>query len=266
MRGLTWVLLCALLVGCATSPTGRSQLKLLSDAEMARMGEAAYQDVKKQTPATADPKISGYVSCVADAITRHVNSRVRWEVTVFDSEQVNAFALPGGKIGVYTGLLGVAENQHQLAAVIGHEVAHVIADHGNARVSAQFATSAGLVAASVLAGAGDSPQKQELFALLGLGAQVGILLPYGRAQETEADILGLDYMARAGFDPRESVALWRRMGRKGGAQPPEFLSTHPSHGTRIETLQEHMPDAMRRYEAARARGDDPQCGPPAPVE
>ncbi|NIR29849.1 MAG: M48 family metallopeptidase [Gammaproteobacteria bacterium] len=261
MRGYTWVLVCSLLVGCATSPTGRTQLKLLSDSEMAKMGEAAYLDIKKQTPASTDPKVTGYVSCVSDAITRQVDSRVRWEVTVFDSDEVNAFALPGGKIGVYKGLLGVAENQHQLAAVIGHEVGHVIADHGNARVSAQFATSAGLVVASVLAGAGESPQKQELFALLGLGAQVGILLPYGRAQETESDILGLDYMARAGFDPRESVALWRRMAEKGGGQPPEFLSTHPSHGTRIETLRKHIPEAVKRYEAARARGENPQCGP-----
>lgn len=262
MRGLTWTLICGLLVGCATSPTGRTQLKLFPDSQMAQMGAAAYEDIKKQTPVTTDPALTDYVTCVADAITRQVKSDARWEVTVFDSEQVNAFALPGGKIGVYTGLLDVAQNQHQLAAVIGHEVGHVIADHGNARVSTQFATSAGLELAAVLSGAGASPQKQQLLALLGLGAQVGILLPYGRAQETESDVLGLEYMARAGFDPRESIELWRRMGQKGSGQPPEFLSTHPSHGTRIETLREHMPDALQRYEAARARGENPQCGPP----
>lgn len=260
MQKITCFLLCCFLAACATSPTGRTQLRLFPDSQMATMGEAAYLDIKRETPASKDPKINAYVRCVARAITDQVEGSARWEITVFESEQVNAFALPGGKIGVYTGLLDVARNQDQLATVLGHEVGHVIADHGNARVSAAFATSAGLELAAALAGAGQSPRKQELLALLGLGAQVGILLPYGRGQETEADILGLDLMARAGFDPRASVELWRGMARKGGAQPPEFLSTHPAHATRIETLQRHMPQAVERYRVARARGADPRCG------
>jgi predicted Zn-dependent protease len=179
-------------------------------------------------------------------------------VTVFQDKSANAFALPGGKIGVYTGLLDVAKNQHQLAAVIGHEIAHVQANHSNARLSTSYATQAGLSLVQVLAGAA-GPEKQQLMGLLGVGAQVGVLLPYGRSQESEADVLGIEYMARAGFDPRESVALWQNMSRAGGQQPPEFLSTHPAHGTRIEQLNAHMSKALALYKQAQARGRTPDC-------
>ena len=247
-----------LLAGCATSPTGQPQLKLFPDSEIARMGATAYDELKEQTPVSRDEQATAYVKCVAAAITDVVPSKQKWEVTLFEDKAVNAFALPGGKIGVYTGLLKVAGNQDQLAAVIGHEVAHVIADHGNARVSTQFATQTGLQLAQVLAGA-TSPQKAQLFGLLGLGAQVGVLLPYGRGQESESDILGLDYMAKAGFDPRESVKLWQNMGKAGGQQPPEFLSTHPSHERRIEDLNEAMPEALKTYRKARRQGRVPDC-------
>ncbi len=194
-----WLFLVAgLIVSCALSPTGHPQLRLFPESQMAEMGATAFQETKKETPETQDPKLKKYVTCVANAITKQVDPTTNWEVTVFKSDQVNAFALPGGKIGVYTGLLKVAENQDQLATVLGHEVAHVIAHHGNARVSTTYATEAGLQVVQVLAG-GASPAKQQLLGLLGVGAQVGVLLPYGRSQESEADILGLDYMAKAGF-------------------------------------------------------------------
>jgi predicted Zn-dependent protease len=257
----TWVLACLLLAACATSPTGQTQLRLFSQSQMAQMGEAAYLQTKKETPIDTDPQVNQHVECVANAITRQVKSDVHWEVTVFKSKEVNAFALPGGKIGVYSGLLGVAQNQAQLAAVLGHEVGHVVAQHANARVSAQYATSAGLELIQILAGSTTSPGNQQLMGLLGLGAQVGILLPYSRSQETEADIIGLDLMARAGFDPQQSVQLWRNMERQGsGGQPPEFLSTHPSHGHRIRTLEANMPKAMSLYQQAQARGAHPSCG------
>jgi predicted Zn-dependent protease len=179
-------------------------------------------------------------------------------VTVFQDKAANAFALPGGKIGVNTGLLEVATNPHQLATVIGHEIAHVQAHHGNARMSASYATQAGLTLAQVLAGA-SSPEKQQLIGLLGAGAQVGVLLPYGRSQESEADRLGLEYMARAGFDPQESVNLWRNMSETSGSQPPEFLSTHPAHGTRIQQLEAQMPTALNLYRQAQAQGKTPNC-------
>lgn len=246
---------------CATSPLGHTQLRLFSDEQMARMGSAAFMEMKSQTPATKDARVNSYVTCVANAITREVGAPSaghNWEVQVFAQDDVNAFALPGGKIGVYTGLLKYAQNQHQLAAVIGHEVSHVLAQHSNARVSSAYATEAGLAVLDVLTGA-PSPQKRQMLALLGLGAQVGVLLPYGRGQETEADLLGLDLMARAGFDPRESVKLWRNMARVGGQKPPEFLSTHPSGQTRINDLTNRMPHALALYEQARAQGKSPNC-------
>lgn len=254
-----WLVLAFSLTSCATSPTGQKQLKLFPDSEIARMGITAYEEMKQQTPLSRDQNVIAYVNCVADAITRVVPTRTAWEVTVFDDQAINAFALPGGKIGVYTGLLQVAEDQNQLAAVIGHEIAHVIADHGNARVSATYATQTGLQLAQIMAGA-VTPEKTQLFGLLGLGAQVGVLLPYGRGQESEADILGLQYMARAGFDPRASIPLWQNMGKAGGGQPPEFLSTHPSHQTRINDLGKAMPGALQLFELASSQGKQPQCG------
>ena len=252
-----WLLI-AFISSCATSPTGRPQLHLIPDEQMNQMGIAAYEELKKKTPQSNDTSKKRYVACVADAITHEVNLNTQWEVTVFKDKAVNAFALPGGKIGVYTGLLQVTENQSQLAAVIAHEVAHVIAEHANARVSASYATGASLKLVEVITGA-TTPGKQRLFGLLGVGAQYGVLMPYGRDQESEADLLGLDYMAIAGFDPRESVVLWRNMSKQGGAQPPEILSTHPADQSRIRDLNTRMPHALKLYEAARAKGKKPKC-------
>ena len=253
------VIAALVLVSCATSPTGQTQLKLFPDSEITRMGISAYDEMKQKTPASRDKNATAYVNCVATAITREVPSRSKWEVTLFDDEAVNAFALPGGKIGVYTGLLKVANDQDQLAAVIGHEVAHVIADHGNARVSAAFAAQSGMQLAQVMAGTA-SPEKSQLLGLLGLGAQIGVLLPYGRGQESEADILGLQYMAKAGFNPMASILLWQNMGKKSGGQPPELLSTHPANQTRINDLKNAMPKAQQLFNQARSQDKIPQCG------
>lgn len=249
-----------LVAGCATSPLGRSQLILFPEAEMAQMGASAFSDMQKQEPLSKDGRTNRYVQCVADHVIRAMpgGNPAQWEVRVFDDPAVNAFALPGGKIGVYRGLLKVAENQDQLAAVIGHEIAHVTAKHANERVSTQFVTESGLQIAQIAAGA-NTPAKQELFGLLGLGAQVGVLLPFSRKQESEADLIGLDYMARAGFDPRQSVALWRNMAKAGGERPPDFLSTHPSGNTRIGELEARMASALKLYEEARAAGRRPDC-------
>lgn len=265
-RARTWpgtalgaALLASVLAGCATSPTGQRQLLLFPEGEMAAMGGAAYQQIKQETPVSAKARTNRYVQCVARAITREVPGGTPWEVTVFDDERANAFALPGGKVGVYAGLLDVARDQDQLAAVIGHEIAHVTARHGNARVSAAYATQAGLTLAQALAGA-QTAMKQQLLGLLGVGAQYGVLMPYGRGQESEADVIGLELMARAGFDPRASVALWRNMAAQGGGQPPAFLSTHPSHEQRIRGLEARMPEVLRIYRRARAAGKEPDCG------
>jgi predicted Zn-dependent protease len=247
-----------LLTACATSPTGQRQLKLFPEGEMAQMGATAFESIKKEDALSTNRAAIRYVQCVAGKVTGEVRDGRTWEVRVFADDQANAFALPGGKIGVYEGMLKVAANQHQLAAVIGHEITHVTADHGNARMSAAYATQAGLQLASALGG-GDSPVRQQLLGLLGVGAQYGVLMPYGRGQESEADVIGLNLMARAGFDPREAVALWQNMRDARGSGPPVFLSTHPSPEGRIATLKEHMPEALTLYREARRAGKTPSC-------
>ncbi len=255
----------ALAAACATSPTGRQQLALFPADEMTKLGAASFQQVSEETPPVQDSRINGYVECVARAITSVVPGQRDWKVTVFkDDKTVNAFALPGGYIGVYTGLLTTAQTPAQLAAVIGHEVGHVIANHANARLSAQYATQAGLGLVQAVA-SGQSENSDGIMSALGLGAQVGILLPYGRAQESEADELGLQYMAQAGFDPRQSVELWRNMESQGGQQPPEFLSTHPANENRIADLNSYMNSAMNLYQQARAQGHTPNCTRPAQI-
>ena len=245
---------------CVTSPLGRERLLLFPDAEMARMGVASFQQMKQRVPVDQDPVLDSRVRCVAGAIVSQLQGgpQQRWEVVVFRDDDPNAFALPGGKIGVNTGLFRAARNPDQLATVLGHEVAHVVAQHANERVSTAYAAQAGLSLIEVLAGAPGAEQSQ-LMAMLGLGAQVGILMPFGRDQEREADLLGLDLMADAGFDPRGSLALWQNMAAVGGAQPPEFLSTHPSYGSRVQALTARMPEALGRFEQARARGVAPEC-------
>jgi predicted Zn-dependent protease len=255
------VLALVLVVACVTSPLGRRQLKLMPEDQMTQMGLAAYDQISEETPVSTDRALNAYVACVADAITGILSAAEApqtWEVRVFDVDEPNAFALPGGKIGVNRGLLRVAKNQDQLATVIGHEVAHVIAGHSNERISAQYGTQGALAVASAVTDAAN-PKHQTAIALLGVGAQVGVLLPYGRTHESEADLLGLDYMSRAGFDPRASVELWRNMAAAGGQQPPQFLSTHPSHQTRIQKLEARIPQDLPIYEEARRSGRAPNC-------
>ena len=247
----------ALITACTTSPTGRSQLVLMPDSQMEQMGLQAFTNIKGKTPVESNRTTNSYVQCVGNAITREVGGN--WEIVLFKDDSANAFALPGRKIGVNTGLLKVAENQHQLATVIGHEVAHVLAQHSNERVSQKFAVEQGLGLINAIA----SPQTatgQTLMGLLGVGAEYGVLLPYSRIQESESDILGLDLMAKAVFDPRESVKLWVNMGRANKGQPPEFLSTHPSHSTRITDLNARIPAALNLQRAAIAQGKRPACG------
>ncbi len=247
---------------CATSPLGRSQLQLFSDTDLSQMGLAAYDDIQKKQSRDADPRANAYVRCVANAITAALPDGAQaWEVTLFRDASANAFALPGGKIGVNSGLLKVATGPDQLATVIGHEVAHVLARHSGERLSNQTLVDTGLQAAQAISGA-MTPAKQQLMGLLGVGAQVGVLLPFSRTQESEADLLGLDLMARAGFDPQHSVTLWQNMERANSGGPPVFLSTHPSSGGRIEALQNRLPHAQELYSQARAQGRKPNCRAP----
>lgn len=250
-------------VACATSPTGRKQLMLVEDEAMTQLGEQSFAEIGKQMPESQDPAAQAYVQCVANNIVRELGQEYQlpegqqWDVKVFQNEAANAFALPGGNIGVFTGLLDVAENQHQLAAVMAHEVGHVIAEHGGERMSQALLAQGGLAAAGALLE--DSQTRPLVLGALGLGTQVGVLMPYGRKQESEADIIGLRLMAKAGFDPRESVELWRNMSRHSPGGPPEFLSTHPSPENRIENLQSKMEEAMALRQQSVASGGRPRC-------
>lgn len=247
-------------VGCATSPTGRSQLLLFSSSQMETLGLQAFEQIRADKPISGDAGSSGYVTCVARAITDALpaGQRDAWEVVVFEDEAANAFALPARKIGVYTGLLAVAENQDQLAAVLGHEVGHVLAAHSNERASQNTAASLALSTASVAFGDG-SASSQLLLGALGVGAQYGVLLPFSRSHESEADIIGLELMARAGFDPTQSAELWRNMARASAGAPPEWASTHPSAETRIEDLEAGAPAAQQLRAEANRLGRNPHC-------
>jgi predicted Zn-dependent protease len=238
-------------------------MMLVNDAQMDQMGVEAFEQLKKEQRISDDSSANSYVTCVANAITAALPEDAGpWEVRVFEDDTANAFALPGRKIGVHTGLLKVAKNQDQLATVIGHEVGHVMARHSAERVSNQIAVQGGAqVAGAVLGAAGNpsSPLNSLAMAALGVGAQ-GVVLKYSRTHESEADLLGLDYMANAGFDPRQSVPLWQNMDAAAqGARPPEFLSTHPSPATRIRDLQARIPQTLPLAEKAHASGRNPRC-------
>jgi predicted Zn-dependent protease len=230
---------------------------LTSDAEMGQMGKQAFDEMKAKQAINHDGKMNAYVACVAHAITDNVQPKQDWEVVVFEDPQVNAFALPGGKIGVYSGLLKVAKGQDELATVLGHETGHVVAQHGRERTSEQVVTQSGLAAAGAILGNANDPKHGLMLAALGVGAQVGVALPFSRAQEKEADEIGLDLMAKSGFNPNEAIALWQNMQASGGGAPPQWLSDHPSDESRIIDLQSRLPKAL---EESKASGKHPKCG------
>jgi predicted Zn-dependent protease len=244
-----------------TNPeTGKVQRVALSTQQEESLGLQAFQQVLSSADVIqSGPAVEAVrrVSSRIAAQTGPAASSFNWQVSVVNSEQVNAFCLPGGKIVVYTGIIPVAETEAGLATVIGHEVAHAVARHGAQRVFQNRLVQTALVGASFSLGDMDYGQRQTIMGLLGAGAQYGVLLPFGRDHEVEADQMGLLYMARAGYDPRESIPFWERMGRAaGGGQPPEFMSTHPSHGTRIQNLQAFMDRALAEYSRVRGGTED----------
>jgi len=247
-----WVVLTftiAIVVRCVTtSETNRSSLQILSESQMVKMGEQSFSDLKGKTRISSQTRLKAIVQKVGQNIARASGKNYHWEFELFDEPQtVNAFCLPGGKIGVYSGILKVAKNEAGLAAVLGHEVAHATLGHGNERVSQGIITSAGLAAAD--AALGNSETKSTIMAGLGLGAQFGILLPYSRSHESEADHVGAIYMARAGYDPKEAVELWLRMSENGG-RVPEFMSTHPDSRRRSEVLKKRMTEYLEIFQVS----------------
>lgn len=245
------------LVACATTPTGRSQLAFMPDNELDSMGLQAFEDLKKEKAISQDVEENEFVRCITTAITREVGGN--WEVVVFEDKTLNAFALPGNKIGVHTGLIDLVDNQHQLAAVIGHEIGHVLAKHSNERMSQKMGAQMGISLIAAVA-APQTPLGQSALSLLGVGAQYGLIMPFSRLHESEADVMGVELMAKAGFNPSESVTLWQKMAQASqGEQPAEFLSTHPSHETRIDDLRTNLPKAMTIMRQAHTAGKNPNC-------
>ena len=264
IRKITFVFaLAALIISCSkNSLTGKKQLTLLPESELQTMATTEYQQFlsTNKVVATSNNRDAEMVKRVGQRIVKAVESYYaekgmsdklagfKWETNLVDDKAVNAWCMPGGKIVVYTGILPVTQNEAALAAVMGHEVSHALLQHGNQRMSQGLLASVGQVALAV-AVANKPQETQNLFlGAYGAGAQVGILLPFSRKHELEADHYGLLFTAMAGYNPQEAIGLWERMEKlSNGQKPPEFLSTHPAEGRRIEQLQKYMPEALQYY-------------------
>lgn len=234
------------LVACDPASVGQA---FVSEDEVEQLGLETWERIRQEE----QPSTNQAHRQQAQQISRRILSAIgedpeTWQIEVFAGDQANAFALPGRKIGIYDGMFEMAESEGQLAAVIGHEIGHVQADHSEERVARQLGTQAGLQLVSTALQIGDIAYANQIAGLLGAGAQYGVLLPYSREQELEADEIGLRNMARAGYDPRAAVDLWQNMARRPSA--PAFLSTHPAPGDRIEELEAMMPEALELYRSA----------------
>jgi predicted Zn-dependent protease len=238
--------------------TGRAARVALSPEQEESLGLQSYREVLSQSDVITSGPEHDLVVRVARRLagaTGEAAEHFKWQVSLIRSPQANAFCLPGGKIAVFTGILPQARTEAGLAAVMGHEMAHAVARHGSQRLLRSTMTQTLMMGASFSMSDMDLSQRRAVLGALGAGAQFGVLLPFSREHEIEADQMGLLYMARAGYDPSEAIAFWERMSGAGGDQPSsEFASTHPSHGTRIENLKAYMPKAMAEYERARSRG------------
>jgi predicted Zn-dependent protease len=251
---------------CAVVPgTGRSQLSLVSDQELASLAAGQYAQMIKKGPLSTNQKDTAMIKRVGANISRAAEiflreqglaseiASYRWEFNLIESDEVNAFCMPGGKVAFYTGILPYTQNEAGAAVIMGHEVAHAIARHSRERASQELLTNLGGQVLNVGLGLGGASglTGQAAMTAYGLGSQVGVLLPFSRAHESEADRIGLTLMAIAGYDPAEAVAFWRRMSAKGGAGGPDFLSTHPSDQRRVAEIEKYLPEAKARYLAGR---------------
>jgi len=246
---------------CSTVPlTGRKQVNLLPESEMVAMGFSNYSEFKKEAVLSSHQQNQSMVRNVGANITNAVNkyfsennlssrlSGYEWEFNLFEDDTPNAWAMPGGKVAIYEGILPFTRNAEGLAVVVGHEIAHIVARHGNERMSHQLVVQLGGIALSAALDEKPEETRNIFLAAYGLGSQVGAILPYSREHEKEADKLGLIFMAMAGYNPATAIDFWERMSSMGGSKPPEFLSTHPSDATRIMELKNYLPEAMKYFE------------------
>ena len=251
------LLLILVVAACAKAPiTNRTQIILLPRSFEMELGASAYLNILETEKISRNAHYNRVVRRVGRRIAAVSHTPdLKWQYTVFDNDQVNAFALPGGKIGVYTGMMPVAKTEAGLATVMAHEVAHATARHGGERMTLGILLEMGSAALASAMRKKDEKTTGRVLAAYGIGSALGVALPFSRKQESEADRIGLIYMAKAGYDPREAVPFWERMGAAGRGSPPEFLSTHPGYRTRIRNLRKWMPEALEYYEASRKAPD-----------
>lgn len=247
-------------IQCSSVPiTGRKQLNLIPGTTMLSMSFQQYDEFLKEnklsTNSTQTAMVKRVGSAVKSAVESYFSSKglssqlkgYEWEFNLVESKDVNAWCMPGGKVVVYTGILPLTKNEAGLAVVLGHEIAHAVAEHGNERMSQGLITQMGGIALSKALETKPAATQQLWMAAFGLGSQVGVLLPFSRLQESEADRLGLIFMAMAGYDPNEAIPFWQRMSQQSGGSTPEFLSTHPSDQTRINKIKSELPEALKYY-------------------
>jgi predicted Zn-dependent protease len=260
-RLFAFMFIVLLIQSCSLVPlTGRSQLSLVSDADMLSTSFVQYDQFLKENKLSNNPVQTVMVKKIGKRIQNAVTTYFArnnmsqdlngfaWEFNLVQNAEVNAWCMPGGKVVVYSGILPVTQNEAGLAVVMGHEIAHAVAKHSNERMSQGLLAQLG--GQTLAAALQEKPQEtQDLWmTVFGVGVQVGAMLPYSRLQESEADHMGLIFMAMAGYDPNSSVEFWQRMAKNSGANPPEFLSTHPSDENRISKIKSEIPEAMKYYQ------------------
>jgi predicted Zn-dependent protease len=266
IQRLVWVsaLVATFLIGCYTNPvTGRAELNLVSPQQEMQLGLGEFDKMKKEVPISKDPAANALLQKVGKKIAATAQKdmpNAQWEFVVFESKEANAFCLPGGKIGVYTGILPITKNEAGLATVLGHEVAHATAHHAAERMSEGMLLDTGSQIAGALSASAKPITQNVVAAAFGLGGPLLVQLPHSRKQESEADHMGLIYMARAGYDPAAAVDFWKRFSaytaQAGGSGTPAFLRTHPVDSVRIEQIQKWIPEARQKMGGKAASGSD----------